>query len=297
MSVSKNQGLNMPKRFISNGELRTLLTNATEEERLSLTKLLNPKKDQAYNAKKLPYNAKKLQKKICLEGGHDVINKVRDQGTGYLDIVDDVLDELEIEGFPSYSDEVAYYDELSPDYESYSGWIKDAVEMLGMSPSLKYSKKKARKHGLDYAEKAEEKIILALLEKAYDNMSPDEKKSFDEQVDLVAKNFESNSTRNLTGVTGLMLLGNMGGFATYTFLTTTMSTVTMGSLGFGAYTAATSFLSVILGPAGWAGLGAYAVYAYGAPEYQKLISIVATIGIIRQRIKYESQFELIKEGV
>ena len=49
----------MPKRFISNKELRNLLSKATEEERLALTKLLKPKKDKAYGFKK-------LQKKILL---------------------------------------------------------------------------------------------------------------------------------------------------------------------------------------------------------------------------------------
>ena len=107
------------------------------------------------------------------------------------------------------------------------------------------------------------------------------------QVNLVASEITSNNTCNLAGATGLIVLGNMGGFATYTLLTTSMSAITMGSLGFGVYTAATSILSVILGPVGWVGLGTYAVYAYGAPDYQKLISVVATIGTIRQRIKYE----------
>ncbi len=264
----------MPKKFISNGELRTLLAKATEEERLALTRLLKPKRDKAYDAKK-------LQKKICLEGGNDAVNIVRGQGTGYLDIIDDVLDKLDIDGFPSY-DEVATYDEMTSSMSEY-------IPLIDIDSPLKYKKKKARALGLDYVEKAENQIILTLLEKAYENMSHDEKKSFDRQVNLVANAITSSSTRNLAGATGLVVLGNMGGFATYTLLTSSMSAITMGSLGFGAYTAATSMLSVILGPIGWAGLGAYAVYTYGSPDYQKLISIVATIGTIRQRIKYEKE--------
>jgi len=265
----------MPKKFISNGELRTLLEKATDDERLALTRLLNPKKDKAYDAKK-------LQKKICLEGGNDGVNYVRGQGTGYLDIIDDVLDKLDIDGFPSY-DEVSSYDEITSPLAD----INDYIPFIDIDSPLKYKKKKARKLGIDYAEKAENAIILALLEKAYENMSEEEKKSFDIQVSKVASTISSDTTRNIAGATGLMVLANMGGFATYTFLTTSMSALTFGSLGFGAYTTATSMLSVILGPVGWVGLGTYAVYAYGAPDYQKLISIVATIGTIRQRVKYE----------
>lgn len=119
-------------------------------------------------------------------------------------------------------------------------------------------------------------------------MSEQDKLSFDAQINKIAKEFDSNITEKLTGTAGLMALGNLGGFATYTFLTTAMSTITMGTLGFGAYTAATTLLSIALGPVGWAGLGAATILALGKPDYQKLIPIVATIGAIRQRIKYES---------
>ncbi len=63
----------------------------------------------------------------------------------------------------------------------------------------------------------------------------------------------------------------------------------MGTLGFGAYTTATSALSVFLGPVGWIGLGAAAVYSYGKPKYKKLIPVVATIALIRQRLAYEAK--------
>ena len=110
---------------------------------------------------------------------------------------------------------------------------------------------------------------------------------FDKQINNIAQEFDSNATKNLVGATGLMVLGNLGGFATYTFLTTAMSTIAMGTLGFGAYTAATSLLSIMLGPVGWAGLGAAAILTMGKPDYQKLIPIVAIVGAIRQRVKYE----------
>jgi uncharacterized protein YaaW (UPF0174 family) len=62
----------------------------------------------------------------------------------------------------------------------------------------------------------------------------------------------------------------------------------MGTLGFRAYTAATSFLSIVLGPIGWAGLGIFAAYSIGGENYKKTIPCIAIIGAIRQRIKYEN---------
>jgi uncharacterized protein YaaW (UPF0174 family) len=250
----------MPKMFISNATLRELIEKATYEEKLSLTKILDKHQTK-------PFSATKLQKDICWEGGHGFANTYRGQGTGYLDILDEVADELKIRNIPSYNSKVKYYDEIE---------------------SLKYDQEKTNILGIDYAEKVEEKIILKVLEITYKEMSEQDKLSFDAQINKIAKEFDSNITEKLTGTAGLMALGNLGGFATYTFLTTAMSTITMGTLGFGAYTAATTLLSIALGPVGWAGLGAATILALGKPDYQKLIPIVATIGAIRQRIKYES---------
>lgn len=249
----------MPSNFISNDVLIELLEQATEEERLSLTIVLNEHQKQAYSSQK-------IQRELSFAGGNSLMNLYRGEGTGYIDIVDDVLSKLEITGFPSYYLEIRHCDE------------KDALE---------FDESTARQKGIEYLEKAEEQTILKLLEKAYENMSDQDKVSFDEQMNKVAAGFDSNIAPNLSGAAGLMVLGNMGGFTTYTFLTTAMSTITMGTLGFGAYTAATSFLSILLGPVGWAGLGAFAVYSIGSENYKKTIPCVAIIGAIRQRIKYE----------
>lgn len=251
----------MPNKFISNQVLQDVLKEATDDETLSLTKILNQ------SAKRV-YGYKKLQEEICEAGGHSLVNVFRGQGTGYLDIVDDVADELKIRNRPSYSLEVCYYDEME---------------------SLKFSKEEAKDKGIEYVEKYEEKIMIKLLEMIYENLSDEDKKSFDNQINEVVREFESNSTTKLAGTAGLMALGNLGGFATYTFLTSVMSTLSFGALGFGAYTAATSLLSIALGPVGWAALGGYAIFSLGSPDTRKMMMLVATVGTIRQRLKYESQ--------
>jgi len=263
----------MPKNFISNKELRKLLEKATKEERLALTKLIKPKKTNAYSAKK-------LQVIICELGGNNIINYVREGGTGYLDILDDVLDKLEIKKSLSY-EKVEKFDRLVSPFNN---------TFMKFESPLEYKKSEAKKLGIRYAEEVEEKIILKLLEDAYKNMSKEEKKDFDEQIFLATKKLDiSNNQEYIVGSAGLLAVGNLGGFATYTLLTSLMSTVSFGTLGFGAYTAATSLLSILLGPVGWVGVGVFAAYTYGAPEYKKIIPIVAIIGAIRQRVKYESK--------
>lgn len=247
----------MSSNFISNDVLIELLKQATVEERLSLTKILSEYRTE-------PYTPKKIQEELSSAGGHSLTNFFRGEGTGYVDIVNDVAEKLNITGLPPYHR------------------IRDKKNDLN-TDAVKASIK-----GIEYVEKAEEHIILKLLELAYEKMSDQEKTSFDEQMNKVAAGFDSNIAVNLSGPAGLMVLGNLGGFATYTFLTSTMSTITMGTLGFGAYTAATSFLSMLLGPVGWAGLGAFAMYSIGSENFKKTIPCVAIIGAIRQRITYEN---------
>ena len=84
----------MPE-YLSNGVLRELLSHASEDEKLTLTKLL----DENQN---ISYSHERLQEEICLCGGHGVANIVRGQGTGYLDILDDIVEKLKIKGLPRY---------------------------------------------------------------------------------------------------------------------------------------------------------------------------------------------------
>lgn len=250
-------------KFLSNTVLLDVLKLATKEELISLTSLIKERKV------KKPSKIKDIRDEISSIGGHTLSNIFRGgDGTGYLDILDDVVSELNIKGLPSYNSEVKYFDETD---------------------NLKYSREESIELGIEYAKKVEEKIILKILELSYEKMTKEEKKSFDEQVNEIANKFDNNTKTYLTGGAGLIALGNLGGFATYTFLTTSLSTLSMGSLGFATYTGATSLLSVLLGPVGWASLGAIAVLTLGSPNTKKLIPIVATIGAIRQRIEYEKQ--------
>lgn len=250
--------------YISNSVLIDVLREATDQELISLSSIIEEREV------KKPLAISNLRKEISTIGGHTLVNICRGDGTGYLDILDDIAKELKIKDIPSYDTEVKYFDDVN---------------------LLRYPKDESKELGIKYAEEVEEKIIVKILEMAYKDMSDEDKKTFDDQINKVAQEFNSNATQNLSGIAGLMALGNLGGFATYTFLTTSLSTLSIGTLGFATYTGATSLLSVMLGPIGWAGLGAIAILTFGQANTQKSIPIVATIGAIRQRIKYERQLK------
>ena len=246
--------------FLSNSVLIDVLREATQEELISITSLIeNEKVDKSLSISK-------IRKEICEIGGHSLVNFFRGDGVGYLEILYDISKELKTKNVNSYDDEAKYYDDVD---------------------ELKYDRQISKEMGIKYAKELEEKIILKLLEMSYKEMTAQEKKTFDEQMNQIARKHDNNTNIYLTGGAGLIALGNLGGFATYTFLTTFLSTISMGSLGFGAYTVATSLLSVIMGPVGWTSLGAIAILTLGSSNTKKLIPIVAIIGAIRQRVDYE----------
>jgi uncharacterized protein YaaW (UPF0174 family) len=274
----------MPARFISNEGLVQLLHAATIDERLALTKLLNP-------SAAVPENPEILQRQISLTGGHGVANFFRGGGTGYIDIVDDVVDALKVEGVPGY-------------YSVFKGGIRvcelDQLTWLSQAPeSVKQRSDKGLRTqiytqadvpmltqmGHEYCALAEGKIVLKILEDAYKKMNPSEKAEFDAQVSKIAAHFDQDGgAGKLVGAAGLMVIGNLGGFATYMLMSSLLSTISFGMLGFGAYTAASSALSVMLGPLGWLALGGTAAYSLGKAELRKTIPFVATTAMIRQRL-------------
>lgn len=256
----------MPNKFVSNGNLRNLLGGASSAERLEITNVLSV-------GAMHPYDAITLQEKICLTGGHGFSNWIRGQGTGYIDIVDDVVDALKIKGLLGRQ---AFYME---------GHTLQEIDNLVNIRLNKMDIETCRRLADEYLGLAEKAILLKILQTTYEKLDATERKQFDDKVGQIAKQFGSNDpSGKLAGGAGLLVIGNLGGFATYTLMSSVLSTLSLGSLGFGAYTAASSALSVVLGPVGWLALGAAGIYSFGKPELQKTIPLVAMIGMVRQRL-------------
>jgi uncharacterized protein YaaW (UPF0174 family) len=134
----------------------------------------------------------------------------------------------------------------------------------------------------------EKKILNNFLQLGYKQMSDAEKSKFDREVKDIATEF-GHSKKGVVGAAGLMTIANLGGFSTYMLMSSFLSSVSLGTLGFGAYTAASSMLSTIIGPVGWAALGLYAIYKFSKPNYKKLIPGVILVALIRQRIEYDKE--------
>lgn len=132
----------------------------------------------------------------------------------------------------------------------------------------------------------EDDVLRKTLKLSYENMSKDERAEFDVKVREIASQ-QGISSQNIIGAAGLMTVANLGGFSTYMLMSSFLSVISFGTLGFGAYTAASSLLSTIIGPVGWAALGIYAVYKWTRPDFKKLIPAVITVAMISKRLEYE----------
>ncbi len=257
----------MPSKFLSNGILRDLLSEASTDERLMLTGLLGENQET-------PMGGRALQEKICESGGHGVVNFFRGQGTSYLDILDDIVNELDIPGLPPYT-----YSEEAVSY---------CVHAFEEIDSLKISKADSIQMGIEYAQEAEGKILLRHLEVTYEKMDPKQKIDFELHFDSIANDLNISLFSGLTGVEKIYALSGMQDELRYSMLkgiflpliTSDPTASFVSPMIFLPLLGTTAFL----GPVAWGGVGIAAIFAYGKPKYQKLIPVVVAIGFIRQRI-------------
>ena len=153
-------------KFLSTFTLIQLLENATNDERLALTKILD-------DSEKTAFNPVKLQNEISSVGRHSFVSFFRGEGTGYLDILDDVADELKIRDRKSYNNVVKYYDEV---YYI----IREKDDTLNSTTTRLYTKNEALKHAETYSDAIENKIILELFKLTYQSMLDSKEKLSDE---------------------------------------------------------------------------------------------------------------------
>ena len=275
-------------RFISNEALYTLLSKATLEERRILSRALGH--DQLP-----PLSAEKLVEEASSTGGHSVINLVRQRGTGYIDILDDIAGEMGIKDLPRYDDlfkerfpvkELDQLEHVPTKSDTIKRYKKNGWRV---TPYSEREKQALRRAGNEYCALAEQKILLKVgehMRAAYEKMSDADKAAFDDKVKkIAAEHGESWKALKVTG--GAFLIASFGGFAPYMLMSSVLHAISFGTLSFGAYTAASSLLHVLLGPVGWAALGAAVVHKASKGNLKKTIPFALAVSAVRQRVSSE----------
>ena len=276
-------------KFISNEALFDLLNEATEKERLVLTRALDLGATNSPTIKRLVNEASEA-------GGHSIVNFWRDGGTGYIDILDDIVGEMKIKGVPRYDEQFMgrYVNELDKlatiptDSETIQRYKKKGYRT---APYTDEEKQFLRRVGDEYCALVEQKILQALAERlqaAYDKMSAEEKATFEAETKKIAAEYGESWT-SLKFASGAFALANLSGFGVYMAMSSLLHALSFGALSFGAYTSASWLLSVALGPVGWTALAGAVLYKAGKGNLKKTIPFALAVGGVRQRLLEEQR--------
>jgi len=236
------------------------------EERLALTQILHEGMNQAMGPIK-------LQEKICVFAGHSFGNLFRGgKGLSYAEVLHDAAGHLKVEQLKSMYSPI--HGELCLEHLDRCTSVKAKPLEPNLRLELVYR----------YVDDLERRILTKLMAVAYEKATPAQRAVVDGKLAEFAKSPEGKRLAGLSTSAALLVVGNLGGFATYTLMSTVLSALSLGTLGFGAYTLASSLLSVVLGPAGWLSLAAYGAFKLGSANAGQVIRIAATCAMTSQRL-------------
>ena len=157
----------------------------------------------------------------------------------------------------------------------------------------------AKKLGVDYeyydsVERVEMKMLLKILEDAFDEMSSKEK-------DEVIKAFEQGGAENLDFRTGFpmsailaQLAVKSSGFLAYQIAVIVANSVAKAVLGHGlklaTNAALTRAIGIFAGPIGWVITGIWTAISIAGPAYRVTIPCVCHVAYLRQKIQAREDF-------
>jgi uncharacterized protein YaaW (UPF0174 family) len=240
-------------RYYSNNNLAKVIAMATYEE-------LSPIYEQLGMIQSGNYPSKFLAKKICDQGGNKVLNLFKDgEVTSYLEILNQLSTSFGFENLSRTHPWLLKEDDSSSD--SYMTH-KEIDAIIFQMENL---------------------ILVSIYEKIYKSMSKDQLNYFFKKIASEFGESDEKTRAKILATGGVLAIGNIGGFATYTAMSSLLSVASGGALGFGAYTAASSVLSIVLGPVGWMSLGIYALYKAGSPKLNKMLPIIICVALIRRK--------------
>lgn len=133
----------------------------------------------------------------------------------------------------------------------------------------------------------EAKLVHKVIGDAWSQMTPEQREGMQRAMAKAAR-IESLDESRLAALGPIAALSaaQISGFGIYLFATTALSAIT-GALGvalpFAAYTAMSSAISVVIGPAAWIGAGLFAIWKLTGPDFKRVIPAVLMISALRDK--------------
>jgi uncharacterized protein YaaW (UPF0174 family) len=244
--------------------LSGLLENASDEDKLALTRVFDESAATAY-----PHG--KLVTEISEAGGHSVVNVLRGEGVSYCEILHDIAESLKVKDVESLNELTATGLTIQE--------MDRRINKVG-NVDVVWS----WRNRIDaYVARHEQAIANCFFADCYKRMSAEQRIEIDRRVQEIASTLPDKGIATMAAPAAFLAVANAGGFATYMLMSSVISAATMGAAGFGVYTAASSVLHVVIGPVGWAALGIAAAYKLGAPNKQRCVRAAVGVALLRSK--------------
>ena len=247
------------------GNLLTPLYQASEEERKILSEILKTKDNNVQNLLKILIGFSQNLFEYSVENEE---NSVYESFAKHM---------VEKEAKEKGLDVSMLQDHLSiMQHKKYNSYSKILKKVGG---KLKIEK-------LNVSDKdLERKITVSILKSVVEKMSTDESVKFEEEIIKQAKK-DKGVLIETGGAIATLTAANLSGFGVYLLATSTLSAIS-GIIGvtfsFAIYTAMSSIISVVIGPAGWLSTGAFVLWKTTKVNYKRLIPAIIYIGWLREK--------------
>ena len=146
----------------------------------------------------------------------------------------------------------------------------------------------------DSVREREQKVLLHLLQKSFNEMSEEERKNFAQEFNIT--NLYTYTPEALTGA--FQIIFRAGGFQSYKLTLIVANSVMKAIFGRGLTLAGNAALmriaSVATGPIGWAVLGLWTALDIAGPAYRVTIPAVIQVALLREQLKAKKE-NLLKE--
>jgi uncharacterized protein YaaW (UPF0174 family) len=215
-----------------------------------------------------------LMDDVCKNGGHAIANWSRGEGVPYSELLYDVAKKLKVSGLREWSEVT---------HEGLTIAEMDQRWSLGQVDQANAARWKAELK--KYVVATERGILGTFMADAYARMTPQQKAEIDKKLEQLYGQDSTKGLKHLSASAAILAIAHGGGFATYMLMSSVISTLSLGAAGFSVYTAASTLLSFIIGPVGWAALGVAAVYKLGGPNQQRSVQAVIAIAIVRNGLE------------
>ncbi len=159
------------------------------------------------------------------------------------------------------------------DEPSYYEIVKQTADKLGITH-----------HGVGTKD-LEVRIARKVFQTAWEEMPPEQKKKMEAELRRMAQKFDKGGElAKSASIFAALTAAKLSGFGVYLLASTSLGALT-GAVGttlpFIVYTTMSSTIATVLGPVGLIGAGLFAIWKLSGPNYQRLISAVIYVLLLR----------------